>query len=601
MRFLLAFIVFFGCTLLVNGQDSKLAQQYYQSGEYQKAGTIYKKLYDKNKKNDYYFNRFIDCLLALEQYDECEKIIKKQLKDRPKDVQLLVTYGNLFERQFKDTEATAQYRKAIEKLSADRFGITKLANAFVNLAKYELAVETYEKGAKLLKDNKIFAYNLGDLYRRQGDVPKMISNYLSSLADNPGRLGTLKSLFQRHLLAEEDYEELQTQLYERIQDDSEAVHFPELLVWVFVQKKDYKGALRQVKALDNKLGENGGRVFRLAEISGNDKDYKTAIAAYNYIIDNKGQNSSYYIEAKRELLGCKRKQLVAGFDYTQEELFELERLYEEFLTEFGSSKVTAGIIAELADLEAFYINNLDKAIALLGEMVQYPGLNTYQQARGKLSLADFYLMKGEQWEATLLYSQVDKAFKDDIMGHEARFRNAKLSYYTGDFQWAQTQFDVLKASTSKLISNDAIDLSIFIMDNLGLDSTVAAMQLYAKAELLVFQNDFEQAFSKLDSLKEGYPGHSLEDDIYYAKSKIYYKQREYVKSAEMLQKIADNYSDGIRGDNALFELANLYENHLNDVEKAKGLYEKIFTKFSGSTLAVEARKKFRKLRGDDIQ
>lgn len=598
MRFFLVLTFVLGAAFIVNAQDSKLAQQYYVSGEYQKAATLFKKLYDKNKKNDYYFNRYIECLMALDQFAESEKIIKSQIKSRPKDVQLLVIYGNLMERQFKDVEAKQQYVKAIEKLGADRFSITKLANAFVNLTKYELAVETYEKGAKLLKDDKIFAYNLGDLYRRQGDVPKMIESYLSSLEENPGRLGTLKSLFQRHLLAEEDYFELQSQLYERIQDDDEAIHYPELLTWVFIQRKDYKGALRQVKALDNKLEENGGRVFRLAEISANDKDYETAISAYEHIISTKGENSSYYIEAKRELLTCKREQLVSGFDYKQEDLLVLENLYEEFLNEFGSSKITAGIIAELANLEAFYLNNLDKAIALLSEMVQYPGLNRYAQARGKLSLADFYLMRGEQWEATLLYSQVDKDFKDDILGHEARFRNAKLSYFTGDFQWAQTQFDVLKASTSKLISNDAIDLSVFIMDNLGLDSTVEAMRLYSKAELLVFQNQFETAFSKLDSLKSGYPGHSLEDDILYSKANIYLKKREYVKSAEMLQQIVDNHIDGIRADNALFGLAELYENYLNDPEKAKAIYERIFTEFSGSTFAVEARKRYRRLRGD---
>ncbi|MEM1320201.1 MAG: tetratricopeptide repeat protein [Bacteroidota bacterium] len=595
LSFLLAFS--FGAA----AQDSKLAQQYYQTGEYEKAGALYKKLYDKNSNNDYYFNRYIDCMLAMEAYKECEKIIKDQIKKKPKDVQLLVTYGNLFERQYKDQEAKEQYQKAIKKLGADRFAITKLANAFVNLSKYDLAVEAYEKGSKLLKDKNIFAYNLGDLYRRKGDTPKMIDNYLNSLAENPGRLSTLKSLFQRHLLSEEDYVELQTQLYERMQEDDEAEQYPELLTWVFIQKKDYRGALRQVKALDLKLSENGGRVFRLAEIAANDKDYDTAILAYDYIVEAKGPNSAYYIEAKRESLTCRRKQLVGGYDYSKEDLLNLERLYQDFLDEFGSNKATATIVAELADLEAFYLNNLDKAIQLLDGMIKYPGLNRYVQAKAKLSLADFYLMQGEQWEATLLYSQVDKAFKDDILGHEARFRNAKLSYYTGDFQWAQTQFDILKASTSKLIANDALDLSVFIMDNLGLDSIAAPLEGFAEAELLVFQNRFDEAFTKMEDLKKSFPEHALEDDILYAESEIYFKKRDYPKVAEKLQEIIDKHIEGIRGDNALFELAELYENHLDEVEKAKALYERIYTEFSGSTFAVTARKRFRKLRGDEIQ
>ncbi len=580
-------------------QDAKLAQQYYQDGEFEKAAVLFEKLYRANESNSYYFNRQVDCLISLEEYDACEKAIKKEIKKKPKDVELLVTYGNLFERQYKEEEAKEQFEKAIKKLPADRFMIKKLANAFVGLTKYDLAIQTYEKGAKLLKNKNIFAYNLGDLYRRKGDTPKMIDGYLNSLAENPSRLNSLKTTFQKYLI-EEDYDELQTQLYDRIQENSDATYFPELLSWVFIQRKDYKNALRQVKALDNKLAENGGRIFRLAEIAANDKDYDSAIAAYDYIIADKGKTSTYYIEAKRESLTCKRNRLVEGYEYNELDLKDIEKQYEIFLDEFGRNKTTASIIAELANLEAFYLNDLSKAIKLLDEMIQFPHLNPNVQARGKISLADFYLMQGERWEATLLYSQVDKKYKDDILGHEARFRNAKLSYYAGEFQWAQTQFDVLKASTSKLIANDALDLSIFIMDNLGLDSVARPMELYAEADLLVFQNRFDEAFLKLDTIQTSFPEHSLDDDIYYIKSKIYTKQRDYTMAVNMLDAIIADYADGIRADNALYQLAEIYEKHLVDLEKAKTLYEKIFIDYSGSTFAVEARKRFRKLRGDNI-
>ena len=587
--------------ILLSAQESKLAQQYFLSGEYEKAATLYEKLYDKGKNNtNHYFKRYIDCLIALEEYKKCETIIKHQLKKKPQDVQLYVTYGNLFEKQFKEGEAKEQYKKAIRKLPSDRYIITQLANAFTNLTKYDLSIETYERGSQLLKNSTIFSYNLGDLYRRKGDSEKMIENYLNSLSANPGRLNSMKTIFQRYL-TKEDYKELQIQLYSRVQEETDIIQYPELLSWVFIQKKDYKNALRQVRALDKKLDENGGRVFRLGGIAANDGDYDAAIDAYEYIIYEKGLSSSYYIEAQREALSCKRRKIVEGFEYKIEDLRELENQYETFLDEFGKNKTTATIISELADLEAFYLKDLDKAISLLNEIIDYPGLNRKVQAVSKLSLADFYLMQGEIWESTLLYSQVDKAYQEDILGHEARLRNAKLSYYAGDFQWAQTQFDVLKASTSKLISNDALDLSIFILDNMGLDTSMVALELYAQADLLVFQNRIDEAILKLDTIHGKFPGHSLEDDIFYLKSKIYLNKQDYDQSAKMLQEIIDNFADGIRADNALYELALLYENHLNDLEKAKELYEIIFIEYSGSTFAVDARKRFRILRGDNMQ
>ena len=256
---------------------------------------------------------------------------------------------------------------------------------------------------------------------------------------------------------------------------------------------------------------------------------------------------------------------------------------------------------EMAELEALYINDLSKAVGLLDTLIKTPGLERDDRSRAKINLADYYLMLGERWESTLLYSQVDKDSKEEILGQEARFKNAKLAYYNGDFQWAQAQFDVLKASTSKLISNDALDLSVFIMDNLNLDTTADAITLYAGAELLVFQNRFEEAIARLDTLRREFPEHSLQDDIFYLEAQIAQKRNDFVRAAALYQKVADTWPEDIRADNALFALAQLYETRLDAKDKAMTLYEKIFNDYSGSVFAVEARKRFRILRGDKVQ
>jgi tetratricopeptide (TPR) repeat protein len=255
----------------------------------------------------------------------------------------------------------------------------------------------------------------------------------------------------------------------------------------------------------------------------------------------------------------------------------------------------------LADLEALYLRNLPKAIQLLEELKQMPGLRQDAMARLKINLGDYYLMNGDIWESTLLYSQVDKAFKEDTIGQEARFKNARLAYFNGDFQWAQAQFDVLKASTSKMISNDALDLSVFIMDNLNLDTTSDAISLYATAEMLVLQNRFDEAFLKLDTLARDFPEHSLQDDILYLKARIWEKQRDYAKAIPLYEEVAEKFKEDIRADNALYALALIYEMRMNDLEKAKSIYEKIYLDYSGSVFAVDARKRFRILRGDKVQ
>lgn len=603
MKLLLSVCLFLFAGLSVvslQAQEAKLAQQYYENGEFEKAAVLYDKLFQENNRNDFFFERYVDCLFFLEDYDQAEKAIKRELKRNPDNSSLLVLYGNLYERQFREEEADEKYEAAVASVKKDGYQINKLAYAFIGLTKFDYAIKTYERGTELLKNEEIFSYSLAELYRRKGDAPNMIRYYLKSLAQNPKREDQIKTIFQRFLQGEEDYAELQRQLYANIQTDGESTLYPDMLAWVFIQQKDYKNAFRQMRALDRRLQEDGQRVYRLGRIAANEGDYDAAIEAFQYVYQNKGPSSGYYIESKRLSMLSKREKIVRGFQYTREDLLVLEAEYEQFLDEFGRSTATAVIIAELADLEAFYLNDLDKAIALLAELVAFPNLDNKVQAEAKLDLGDFYLMKGEIWEATLLYSQVDKAFKEDVIGHEARFRNAKLSYFNADFQWAQAQFDVLKASTSRLIANDALDLSVFIMDNLNLDTTRLALKMYAEADMLIFQNRFDEAFQKLDSLLLRFPEHNLQDDVYYLKAEVFRQQRDYEKATEMYQRVIDGYRDGIRADNALFALAEIYEYQLKDIEKAKELYETIFIEFSGSTFAVEARKRFRLLRGDNL-
>lgn len=602
MRFLWTIIYLFFFAVIASGQDTRLAEQYYQDGEYEKSAQLYQQLAAENSRNSFFFDRYIASLMALDQYKEAEDAIKKQIKKDPRDAKLFVTYGKVLEQQFDPEGANKQYEKAIEQLVADQYQITQLANAFMSLTKYELAIRAFERGASLLKDQDIFAYNLGDLYRRKGDTAPMIENYLNAIQVDTRRVNQIRTIFQR-FLDKEGLLELQKQLYARIQEDTRMTDptFPEMLSWVFIQRKDYAAALRQERALDKKLGENGTRLFRLGQLAANDKDYATAIKAFDYILTDKGPGSALYLDAKREGLFTRRLAITDGYAYTTEDLRILEEAYENFLAEFGSNPASAPIVIQLAELEARYLNDLPKAIGLLDKLINTPNVKPPLLAEAKLALADYYLIEGNVWEATLLYSQVDKAFKEDLLGHEARFRNARLSYFRGDFEWAQSQFDVLKASTSKLIANDALDLSVFIMDNMGLDTTTEALQLYADAELLVFQNKFEDAFTKLDELKVAFPAHDLEDDILYLKADIHYRKRAYDAAAAHYQEIVDKHPKSIRLDNSLFALAKLYENQLDDKTKALSLYETLFIDYSNSILAVEARKKYRELRGDSIQ
>lgn len=596
----LIIVLFFWVNCIVGySQDPRLALQYLQDGEYEKAANLYQTLYQKYPENESHLTNLIAALEGAGKSQEAESLLKKEIGRKPKDPILPLYLGKLQFRRGETKLAEKNFRNTIDLLPADVIIIQKTANAFVELPDYDLAIAVYEKGQKLMKGQFAFTYNLADLYRRKGDVETMLKYYVDGLEDGSINVLSLQNVLVAYLEPVK-FQELQSLLYERLESKPDFVPFIEMLQWTFIQSKDFANALRQSKALDKRLQEGGGRVMYIAGIVANERDYRTAIDGYTYVRDL-GPAGAYYLEAYRQLLINRRKQILETKNYLPADLVNLESDYQKFKDEYGSSRLAAQMLIEYAELEARYLNRVDKSIAILAEVVANPVVDARTKAQAKIDMADYYLIQGERWESTLLYSQVDKDFQEDQLGELARFKNARLSYFAGDFEWAQEQFDILKRATSRLISNDAIDMSVFILDNLNQDSTGEALSNYASAELALFQNRFDTALVMLDSILAWYPDNSLKDDVYYLQGQIYNRLQQTDKAIEKYQYVVDNHKEEIRADNSLFELARIYDYQKGQADKAMELYEKLFIDFSNSTLAVEARQRFRKLRGDKFQ
>ena len=590
-------------------QDPRLAREYFSSGEYEKAAEIYKKLHEQDKGQEYYYDRYLATLIELKDYKGAEDMLKKAIKSHPDKLERYIDYGFLYKTLGEDAKSKEQYEKAIKGINsvqtANQSNVTKIANVFINKKEYDYAIAVFEKGEKVLKEKNMYAYELASLYSVKGEHEKSISYFLDALDVNPNRLTNIQAHFQRTMGndktgAKIGYAPLKKELLQRIQKDNTNMMYPELLIWVFTQEGEYLSAMRQAKAIDKRLAENGMRVFRLAQLAFNEKEYEAAIDGYSYVSKEKGKESPYFLESKEALLRTKKAYLLSGNTFTQEQLRDLEAEYNAYLTEFGRTRSTVPVMRDLAEFEARYLYNLEKAIALLEEVIKIPQVSRVTLAEVKLELGDYYLMSGDPWEATLLYSQVDKDQKDSPLGEMARFKNAKLSYYKGDFDWAQSQLQIIKGSTSELTSNDAIELSVFIMDHLNLDTSATAMKLFSDADLLRFQNKDQEAIQKMDSIILMFKGHGLEDDVLFVKGDIAFKNRDYKKAAAYYQEIIDNHKEGILIDNSLFKLAELYEHYLDDPKKAMDLYDTIIIDHSASIFVIEARKRFRQLRGDNL-
>jgi len=337
----------------------------------------------------------------------------------------------------------------------------------------------------------------------------------------------------------------------------------------------------------------------VAELALTNADYEAALESYTYILD-KGTDAPLYLNGLIGFLETRYRQISSDVVIEKDALLELEAAYHEALDEFGVHHQTMQLLRDLAHIQAFHLDRQDEAIENLIMAIEIPGPESVSRASCKIELADIYLFQGEVWEATLLYSQVDKAFKNEPIGHLAKLKNARLTYYIGEFEWSKAQLDVLKAATSKLIANDALELSLHISDNIDSDSSYNGLRYYANAELLYYQNKYEDALCTLDSIQMLTAWHPLFDEVLFRKAEIRIMQGQFLIADSLLSQILIEYPGDILADDALFKRAQMYESVFNDDLQAMELYQELLTRYPGSIYTIDARRSFRLLRGDEI-
>ncbi len=591
--------MFFSYIVLAQQDEQKLAYQYFINGQYLEALSIYEDLNSKEISIRHYVPYFTS-LLRLEEYKKAGRLAKKASNMYPTNLSYQLDIGIVEEKKGNGIKAERIYNEIFKKIKAgNKNQYISLANTFIRHTMFERALDVY----RFAKKNKIelnFSMQKAQLYSNLGQSELMVSAYLEALSLNPNQKTMIISQLQRFLdndgiKSDKNYSIVKKALLNEIRDNPERIDFIEILIWLFMQNHQFDMALTQAKALDKRTGTGLSKIFDLGDSFLDKEYYKLAIDAYAYVIQ-RAVDQNVLVDANINKLYAETKLLLEN----DEDLDRLDNSYKKVINQLGEQYNTVLLLSNYAHFKAFYLNDLFAAEKILINTMDIPGITEADLAECKLEYADIQLLLGNIWEALLYYSQVEKDFKENPLGHEAKLRRAKISYYQGDFLWSQTQLNTLKASTSKLIANDAMELSLLITDNYNLDTSDIAMQTFARADLLDYQNRYQDALIKYDSVLTSFPGHSLSDEIYMRKAEIYVRLDNYKMALNMYDKVIEEYPYDILVDDALYRQAYIYHRILEERLKAMDIYERILLEHNSSIFVAESRKRFRELRGDKL-
>ncbi|NCB09543.1 MAG: tetratricopeptide repeat protein, partial [Bacteroidia bacterium] len=440
-----------------------------------------------------------NALLELKRYEEAESEISREIKkQRPASPDLLIDLGWVYDAQGKNEEAKAKYQEAIDMIPANKGNYISTANSFLQWGKYEYAEKTYLKGREFFPGEQ-FNYELARVYLYLRNYGQMMEEYLNLLRQNEKQLSIVQSSLSSAMRLDIDDElrdQFREQVLKRIQAEPQVIGYNRLLIWFFLQEKKFTNALRQSIALDKRTGNEDNQIAQLGQMALNNKNYVDAGNAYSYLLA-KGESNPYYKLAFSQNLHVSYLHFINETSADNKKGAELSATLENGLEFLGYETATRPLIQEYAHLLAFYLDQPEKAISVLKKGLEIPRLKPEESGLLKTEMADIYIYINDPWEATLIYSQVIDANKNNTLGDEVKLKKARLGYYLGNFSWAKAQLDVLKASTSKLTANDAMELSLLIGNNLNLDTTALPLQMFALADLYFFQNKDSMALSIL--------------------------------------------------------------------------------------------------------
>ena len=582
--------------ILISGvmfsQNVTLAKDYFQKGEYEKALTEYKKLYAKSSSNINYINQIISTYQQLEQYDNAEEFIL-ELMERVKYPAFIVELGYNYQLKNDLEKAKVNYQKAISTIDKKASNVFAVARSFQTHSLLDEAVISYEKAAALNPDYN-FNIQLAQIYGEQGNIEKMFNSYINFAQSNPVVIRDVKRAVNDFITEDSSNENnvlFRKLLLKKMQQEPNIL-WNELLSWLFIQQKDFKKAFTQEKAIYKRQPESLQRIEELAAIALNDNENEIAREIYEYVIET-AQDAETKLGAHRNLIKIDIK------ESSESNYGAIKSKYLNLLKQFGDDSETIELQIAYAHFLAFYLNETKDATAFLENSLKLP-LAAIEKAKVKLELGDILVLQEKFNKALIYYTQIQRNLKNSTISQEARFKVAKASYYKGDFKWAESQLKILKASTSQLIANDALDLKLLISDNKYEDSLQTALKRYAKADLLAFQNRNDEAIKMLDKILTEHKTEPIIAQALLKQAQLFELKSQFDKAKANYEVLIDNYRDGILIDDACFYLAEIFENKLSLPEKAKALYEQIIFNHADSIYFVEARKRYRAIRGDAI-
>lgn len=568
-------------------QQLRQAQSYQRTNQHQNAILVLRALYANNPGNVQYYQELLESYLQLSMTDEALQLIQQQKTAASPHFRYDIDYGQVLIKEGKKEEALRLWEKTIKANSNDIGAYTMVAGVLSANRMYEEAADIYKRAYANHPDKIYLLKALADFYQTRMQYYRSLEYYLEYLRKDPNNYQTVIQQVLSFDLEEPQADSLNQLLAKEIQKYPDIPELQLVSAKFFQKYQRFNESLQIYSKLENDNSQ-GKYFIEFARAVQADSLYRLALDAYNNLITRFPQSRyllAAYLGAAKCNLEIAREKNDAG--YARQAIDMIRKVKDTY----PNHPEIANLSLLEGDIYRQYFFDIDRAIEIYRQVSGEFAKDIEIRERAYLNAGECYIIRGDMAEAVSFLNKVNTS-RDQT---RAQFFLAKIDFYQGNFSEAREHLNriIQTEGLSGSITNDALDL----LTLLGFAQTAPeALKLYAEADLLLFQQKKSEAVNRLQSaLEKPAPPHFRSKMIFEA-ARLSAEIGEYAEALEYCNRVLENQSLALYGDEALFMMANIVDYQLKDMPSAFSLYDRLLTDFPESQFAISARERLKEIR-----
>ena len=513
-------------------------------------------------------------------------IYEEGIKKRPKDIGIKIRLANVLYKLGRREDSIKEWNEILKIAPESIHTYSMVAEQYRIRGMAEEAIEVYTKLREKFNMEHEFSLQVGDLWASLGKYDRAVQEYIAYLGK--GSNSMVYQIVELKILNlarnRQTVDSVMPVLKEALSTRPDnASHLRLFAVWCVAAAKAREALpfliLKEVK--DKQWEEI---IYRFASDCERNGFKKEAMQTYSELA-KQAPNSKYWSQS----------QLAAG--RIQEELGlygQAAVSYKELISRYPLTYQSFEALYRVSDLQLNVEKDVEAALSSFHLLSQKSYAGAWKE-KALLKVAECLVIQDKIERSKKTYQQIESSTKDASTKEKSLFKLAYLEYLSGNFERALQLLEKISLEyPGGEMVNDALELIVLIEENAGIEE--GNLKAFARAELLRLQWKEDGAMEVHQKLIQKHPTSNLADDAFLMVGDIKSDAGDYFSAIETYRKLSLEYPQSRLSEHARVRIGRIFEENLNDTQRAAREYEMFLVDYPDSLLSGEVRIRLRSLR-----